>query len=293
MNMQTQAITRMGGFAIALLAVLAVAFFATTADAQTDARVRVLHGSPDAPAVDVYVDGTKAVENLSFSSITDYVTLPAGAHNVKVFANPSDGTGTPVIEEDLTLEAGKDYTVAAANVLASISLEVYVDNNAAPAAGQGHVRVVHLSPDAGPVDIFAEGAGVVVPNLAFPNAADYLPLDAATYNLEVRAAGTDTVAFDIGAVPIEAGKVYSAFALGLADGTPALTVKLTVDATAQAATSTPAPAATAAPGELPTSGGPLGNESNGLPAWAIAGMVIALIGAAMTSVAAVRIRADR
>jgi hypothetical protein len=155
-NQQTQAIFKVGGLFAVLLAAIAAVLIASSASAQTtDARVRVLHGSPDAPAVDVFVDGNKAIPNLAFGSITDYVTLPAGAHNVKVFPAPSDGTGTPVIEADLILEAGKDYTVAAANVLASIEPVVYVDNNAAPAAGKGHVRVIHL-PDAPAVDIYVK-----------------------------------------------------------------------------------------------------------------------------------------
>jgi hypothetical protein len=186
--------------------------------------------------------------------------------------------------------------VAAANVLASITAQVYEDNNAAPAAGKGHVRVVHLSPDAGPVDIFAEGAGVVVPNLAFPDAADYLPLDAATYDLQVRAAGTDTVALDIGPVPVEAGKVYSAFALGLAGGTPALTVKLTVDATAPVATATPAPTSNAGavtPAVVPAGGGAPGGDDGGVPAWMIAALAVVVLGAGTASVAAVRARSDR
>lgn len=286
-NLQTQSFLKAGGLFAVLLAGIAAVLIASSASAQTtDARVRVLHGSPDAPAVDVFVDGNKAIPNLAFGSITDYVTLPAGAHNVKVFPAPSDGTGTPVIEADLTLEAGKDYTVAAANVLASIEPEVYVDNNAAPAAGTGHVRVIHLSPDAPAVDIFAEGAGVVVPNLAFKAASDYLPLNAATYNIQVRVAGTETVALNVGAVPVEAGKVYTVFAIGLANGTPALSAKLTTDAVYSA---TPAPT----PAAAPSTGGAPGDTGSGLPIWALAGLALIVVGTGTTSLAVVRNRSER
>lgn len=288
-HQQTQAILKVGGLLAVLLAAIAAVLIASSASAQTtDARVRVLHGSPDAPAVDVFVDGNKKIPNLAFGNITDYVTLPAGAHNVKVFPAPSDGTGTPVIEADLTLEAGKDYTVAAANVLASIEPVVYVDNNAAPAAGKGHVRVIHLSPDAPAVDIFAEGAGVVVPNLAFKAASDYLPLDAATYNIQVRVAGTDTVALNVGAVPVEAGKVYTVFAIGLANGTPALSAKLTTDAV-YAATATPA----VTPAAAPSTGGAPGDTGSSLPLWALVGLALIVVGAGTTSLAVVRNRSER
>lgn len=225
---------RVSSVFIALLAavIAGAAIFASPASAQSsDARLRVLHASPDAPAVDVYLDGAEEISDLEFDDITDYVTVPAGTHNVQVFPASVNGTGDPVIEADVTLASGTDYTVAAVGFLASIEPLVLVDDNSDPAAGQAKLRFVHASPDAPAVDIYADGAGVVVPNAAFKDASGYLGLDAATYDLEVRAAGTETVALDLPGITLEAGKTYTAFAVGLLSGTPALNAKLTVDAT--------------------------------------------------------------
>ena len=210
-------------------------FSAASAQPANEARIRVLHASPDAPAVDIFLDGQKAITNLAFDAITDYVKVPAGAHNVKVFPAPSDGSGTPAIEADVTLSAGTDYTVAAVGKLANIEPLVLVDNNSAPSSGQAKLRFVHTSPDAPAVDIYAEGAGVVVPNAAFKDASGYLDLPAGTYNLEVRAAGTETVALNLPGITLEKGNVYTAFAVGLLQGQPALKAKLVVDATAPTA----------------------------------------------------------
>ncbi|MEO8458240.1 MAG: DUF4397 domain-containing protein [Chloroflexota bacterium] len=251
---------------------IAASLFGGSASAQTgNARLRVLHASPDAPNVDVYLDGAKAIPNLAFGSITDYVTVPSGSHAVKVFPTSANGTGTPVIDvPSLILDGGKDYTVAAAGKVASIAPVVLTDNNAAPAAGKAHIRVVHLSPDAPNVDIYAAGAGVVVPNLAFKAAADYLPLAAGNYDLEVRAAGASTAVLSLPGTKLEAGKVYTAFAVGLAAGQPALSVKLTTDSVSQQ----PTPTA----GQLPTTGGAPGSDGSGPAMWLlVAG--IALIGA--------------
>ena len=218
----------------AAIGVLAV-FSAASAQTANEARIRVLHASPDAPAVDIFLDGQKAITNLAFDAITDYVKVPAGAHNVKVFPAPSDGSGTPAIEADVTLSAGTDYTVAAVGKLANIEPLVLVDNNSAPSSGQAKLRFVHTSPDAPAVDIFAEGAGVVVPNAVFKDASGYLDLAAGTYNLQVRAAGTETVALNLPGITLEKGNVYTAFAVGLLQGQPALKAKLVVDATAPTA----------------------------------------------------------
>jgi hypothetical protein len=261
----------------------AVLLLASTASAQdATSRVRVLHASPDAPAVDVYVNGGEAISDLAFSDITDYVELPAGDYAVQVFPAGANGEGDPVIDATLTLAAGSDYTVAAVGTLAEIEPLVLEDDNSAPPAGSAKVRFVHASPDAPAVDIYAEGAGVVVPNAAFKDASGYLELPADTYNLEVRAAGTDTVALDLPGVTLEAGNVYTAFAVGLLEGEPGLDAKLTVDATAAEA---------APPAELPATGGVPVAEGSGWALWlAVAGAL--LIGATLAGGAVAFARAQ-
>lgn len=260
------------GIVIALLtaSIAAIAIFASAVSAQSsDAQLRVLHASPDAPAVDVYIDGAEAISDLAFDDITDYVSVPSGAHSVQVFPASADGTGDPVIDADVTLNAGTDYTVAAVGLLADIEPLVLVDDNSDPAAGEAKLRFVHASPDAPAVDIYADGAGVVVPNASFKDASGYLGLAAGTYDLEVRAAGTETVALDLPGITLEAGKTYTAFAVGLLEGTPALNAKLTVDATAQVASPTVTPAS------VPTSGGPISDNGMSWAIWlAIAGAVL-------------------
>ncbi|MFN8502764.1 DUF4397 domain-containing protein [Kouleothrix sp.] len=220
------------------LAVVSAAF------AQGNAKVRVVHASPDAPAVDVYVDGNKVLTNVPFFTASDYLDLPAGEHRFQVTptGQPADKA---VIDAKATVEAGKAYTVAATGKVADIKPTILADNLAAPAAGKAHVRVVHASPDAPAVDIKVKGGPALISNLAFPKDSGYLPVDAGSYDLTVNVAGTDTVALDLPGTKLEAGKIYDIFAVGLlADKT--LTVKVT----------TPAPLAAApAPAQLPKTSG--------------------------------------
>jgi LPXTG-motif cell wall-anchored protein len=203
---------------------------ATSALAQSDmARVRVVHASPDAPAVDVWVDGSVAFSNAPFKGITDYASLAPATYNVQV--TPTGATEPVVIDADLTLEANTDYTVVAVGLLAEIEPLVLVDNNSAPAAGKAHVRFVHASPDAPAVDIaVADGGPVLFSNVPFKGVGDYLPVDAGTYDLEVRVAGTETIALEVPGVALAGSTVYTIFAMGLAGGEPALTAVPSVDA---------------------------------------------------------------
>jgi hypothetical protein len=188
--------------------------------------VRVLHGSPDAPTVDVLVGAdlasaakVDALSGASFGDITDYVEVDPGTYAIKVCAT-ADNSVCPIEVPALELQADTKYTIAAAGLLAAIKPYPFVD---APAsnADQAQVRVVHLSADTPAVDVLTQdGSAKVVENLAFPDATDYLALDAGSYDLKVCANADNTVCpLDPGALTLEAGKAYSVFAIGSLEAT--------------------------------------------------------------------------
>ncbi len=194
------------------------------------AMVRMAHLSPDAPAVDVLVNGQKAITGLAFKQITPYIPLPAAKVRVQVV--PSGADAPVVIDAELDLKEGVYYTVAATGFLAQIRPQVYTDTLAGffPRAGYARIRVVHASPDAPAVDVAVKGGPVLFAGLPFPRASTYLSVPAGAYDLEVRAAGTSTVALALPGVTLESGKMYTVFAVGsLKAGT--LTVVAVVDAT--------------------------------------------------------------
>ena len=181
-----------------------------------DACLNVVHASPDAPAVDVYVDGAKALGDLAFGAASGWVALPAGEHQVQVTAAGAE-IETAVIDAAVTLEEGAAYEVAAIGLLAEIEPQVHQVNLSAIGAedeSMARVRIVHASPDAPAVDVAVKGGDVLVENLAFPEASDYLSVPAASYDLEVRPTGTTDVALDLPGVAFEAGMVYSIYAVG-------------------------------------------------------------------------------
>ncbi|MFN4070219.1 MAG: DUF4397 domain-containing protein [Thermus caldifontis] len=195
------------------------------------AMVRVAHLSPDAPAVDVLVNGQRAITNLAFKEVTPYLPLPAARVRVQVV--PAGQDAPVVIDAELDLREGIYYTVAATGFLANLRPQVYTDALAGlfPRAGFARVRVVHTSPDAPAVDVAVKGGPVLFPNLPFPRASQYLVVAAGTYDLEVRVAGTNTVALALPGVVLESGKTYTVFAVGSV-GAGTLTVVPVVDVAA-------------------------------------------------------------
>lgn len=182
------------------------------------ARVMAVHASPDAPAVDLLVDGAVAGNGLAFPNNTAYLNVAAGSRNVKVNVA---GTTTTVISADLPVTGGASYTVFASDVVANIAPVVLTDDLTTPASGKAHVRFVHLSPDAPAVDVAVQGGPVLFANKAFKQYTPFTPVDAGTYNLEVRLAGTTTVALPLNGIVLQPGKIYTVFAKGLASGSGA------------------------------------------------------------------------
>jgi len=219
---------------LAVLAVVAVLglVLSTGAFAQGMANVRVVHASPDAPAVDVLVDGAVAFENAPFKGITDYAGLDPATYNVQVV--PTGETEPVVIDADLSLDADTDYTVVAVDVLENIEPLVLVDDNTLPGAGSAKVRFVHASPNAPNVDIqVADGGPMLFENIPFKQASDYLTVDAGTYDLEVLIHDSGDVALEVPGVALNENTVYTIFAMGLAGGDPALQAVPSVDATGE------------------------------------------------------------
>ncbi len=228
-----------------------------SAAAADTAKVRVLHGSPDAPAVDVVVDDSKVLTSVPFGVISDYLTIPAGAHHVQVFAT---GTTTgAVIDANLTLDAGKAYTVAATNAVAKIEAQVIVDDPAA-SCSTAQIRAIHLSADAPAVDVAPNGSAAdaaIVKGLVYPKNTGYMAVKAGAYDLDVRLAATTTVALALGTLNVADCNSYSVFVVGSAAspavGGNGLKAIVAVDATATPTAPMPSetPVASTAPTVTP------------------------------------------
>jgi hypothetical protein len=194
-------------------------FSSAAALEEGQSQVRVIHNSPDAPAVDIFVNGERAVEGLAFGDSTPLVELPSGDIDVAV-APAGSPAADAVISATLPLESCASYEVAAVGDLANIGAQVYPIDTSDIADGNARVRAIHNSPDAPAVDIAVQGGPVLFSNLAFPDASQYAEVAAGTYDLEIRVAGTEDVALSIPGVALDADTIYDVFANGtLADGT--------------------------------------------------------------------------
>lgn len=188
------------------------------------ARVMVIHASPNAPAVDVRVNNAVALTGVAYPANSSYTVVDPGSTNLKVAPT---GTTNHVIDATVMLNANTSYSVFAIDSVAKIKAAVVSDNLATPAAGKAHIRFFHFSPNAPAVDIAVTGGPVLFANRSFNDQAanasfaNFTPVDAGTYALQVRAAGTNTTVLSIPNVPLTAGKIYTVFARGFLNGSGA------------------------------------------------------------------------
>ena len=197
-------------------------------DVETPANVRVVHASPDAPAVDVLVNDTiRAVTGAGYEAVTDYLPLAPDTYNFKVV--PEGGAAADaVIDADVPLSLGSESSVIAVGTLSDPNFPIeplLLSDNNRSIATEARLRLVHGSVSAGPVDIYIAAGGtlttVVDPAQEFafsaagvPFKADtgYLPVPAGSYDVVITPAGSTAAAIGPLTVTLDAGGIYTAIA---------------------------------------------------------------------------------
>ncbi|WP_395342550.1 DUF4397 domain-containing protein [Ningiella sp. W23] len=178
-----------------------------------NAQIRIIHASPDAPAVDVLANGNSVggLADLDYQTATGLAFIRTGSFEFTVEAQLPGGASASVITLPATLENDVQYNVLAIGEVANIAGLVVA--NPETAVGDGNIRaqVVHGAPNAPTVDIYvtAPDADIAVSQplatLAFGEFTGQVEVPAGSYRIRVAAAGTTTVVFDSGTIEIAAG----------------------------------------------------------------------------------------
>lgn len=190
--------------------------------------VRLLHASPDAPAVDIYANNNIIAEGLSYKQITNYLPIMPGNYQIQVY--PAGTQANAVIDTNITIPQESAFTVAAAGKLSDIGLMPIPEMFTPMGIGNdSYVRFVHLSPNAPAVDITLSDGTELFGNVSFTQFTDYIAVNPGTYTLQVRPTGSNQVALTIPDVYLMPGAIYSIFAVGLAGDMPPLEAVIAED----------------------------------------------------------------
>ena len=175
-------------------------------------NLQVLHGSPDAPAVNVLVDGDTVLSEFDYKEGSGWVNLDEDTYEVQVDGILPGGDVTVIGPVDLTFDREMTYTIAAVNDVANIEPVVIAQSNEDVAAGSARLFVLHAAAGAPTVDVFvtAPGADLTasapVGTFAFKETIGPAEVPAGDYQIRVAVAGDPTaVVFDSGTVPLNEG----------------------------------------------------------------------------------------
>jgi hypothetical protein len=185
-------------------------------------RLRIVHASPDAANLDVVVDGDTVASDIAYLGSSDYIQLTAGGHVMQI---SETNTTLPLIDQDVTVADGADYTVIVGDTLDHIQALVLTDNNNTPPAGTIRVRAVHGAPGAPGVDIYVTEPGAdltlaspAASNVTFGQVLPYVDAIAGTYEVRGTPTGAKDVIIESGALTLENGQVRTVIAVDAAGG---------------------------------------------------------------------------
>jgi hypothetical protein len=216
------------------------------------AKVTVVHGIPDT-AVDVYVDGKKALPDFAFKTVTDPISLPAGSHDIAIRKAGDPADAEPVLSGNATLTSGENATlVAHLSEDGKPALTPYANPATAVPAGMARVIVRHNAA-APAVDVLA-GDKAIISSLSNTEEKS-LMVPAGTVAVAVAAAGTTDPVIGPVDLTLKAGTTTVVYAVGSLEGKNLTAVTQTY-ASAPAA-SAPTAVAAGSGGEAADAGAPV------------------------------------
>ena len=211
------------GLALGLVAVV----LPVSAQTAGLARLRVTHLSNDVSSVDVYLNGEVILQGVPFASVSDYVTLEAGTHNIAVA--PAGTSADQALADPLTLNFQPDTSYVVADMGSQATDQgltlLAVDELQAIDPTQASVIAVHGVSDAGAVDLVVESSNptdtsasdsgatdmgtTLISGLQYDNFAAF-SVAPGQYAMDVTASGdqSNVLFSDLNPITFEAGRLY-------------------------------------------------------------------------------------
>ena len=189
--------------------------------------VRVMHAVPGAPNVDIYANDELIANNLAYSDVTDYVSLPEGNYKISLYAAGSKNS--PIVSNMLKVNRNAALTVAAIGMPNNIGLIAISDADIPMKQNQAMIRFLHLSPNAPAVDITLPDGTILFRNVAYKHITSYMNVVPTNYTLQVRASGTDTIVLTVPDVELSEHQYVTVYAIGLVGSSPELEALLLAD----------------------------------------------------------------
>jgi hypothetical protein len=129
--------------------------------------LRFVQASPNAPNVNVLIDGASVATNLTYSNNSGYITVKAGSRLVQV--QPVNTTSN-LLNQSFPITSGSSQTLFMTGPTASIKAFLLTDGGTTSVTGGIYVRVINSSTYIGTADVYIVPGGTSLAGLK-PTAA--------------------------------------------------------------------------------------------------------------------------
>ncbi len=200
----------------------------STSTSSAATYVNVMHMAPYAPAFDIYLNGTISstaggIPPGTFSQ--QYGPLKAGVYDVQFKKANTDSLLAEIPASDY--DTMSFYTLIVYNTTptgGAVRAIKVVDDFSQVSAASSNYRFFNLSPDCASVDFYltnstpAMTGRMPIDNFTNPALNAFMPVTGGPYNLQVKAAGTDSVIAFLNNVGLQSGSAYTIFLSGVKVG---------------------------------------------------------------------------
>lgn len=167
-------------------------------------NLRFVQGSPDAPQVNLLVDGKSVASTLGYANATGYISVRVGSRHVQVV--PANG-GSAILDTSVSITSSGNQTLIMTGAAASTQSVLLTDTSTTSTAGDQSVRVVNAATAIAAADVYIVPAGTSIAalsptsaNLAFNANTGYQLLPSGAYQVLLTAPGTKNSFLDTGAL---------------------------------------------------------------------------------------------
>lgn len=194
---------------------------------QASSHIRLLHASPNLAAVDVYANGSLIARNFRFKNFTEYMPISPGNYRIRVY--PAGASNNIVLDANVSIGPDQIFTIAIVGLLPNISLRTILDPKMPIMRNKVMLRFANLSPNVLKTDLAFQGGKVIFPGVSYLRVTNYTMLNPETYNFELRLPNTNKRILLVPNVRLKENRFYTMYAVGLAEGTPALQMLIPLD----------------------------------------------------------------
>lgn len=173
-------------------------------------KIRVLHASIDAPAVDIYINGMRIFKELSFKKMSNDLTLPVGKYQIDIYE--AGKMVDTYCSQKVLVESNLYHSFAFIGQKEKLKIYSYNEHPYVP-YGETKLRFIHLAPKMDTLKIAVQNGDIIFPKLEAKTASSYLALSPMTVYLEARASGTNELVSSFPPLVLKENKAYSAILL--------------------------------------------------------------------------------